>query len=99
MLPPKRERPEAKPLFTGDPVPPAPKQRAAPDRVSLDIAPYVSLHLYADGTATADAPIGIANWKHIEDSARQRAQKMQNDLAFIERWLAAPRRDSVELRV
>jgi hypothetical protein len=100
MLPPKRQRPGAKPLFATEAVP-APKERKAPDRVSLDIAPYVSLHIYADGTASADAPIGIANWEHIAELSRERARKMLDDLAFIERWQNAAKsaRREIELRV
>lgn len=67
------------------------------DSITIHLDPYMVLHIYKDGTGGAEAPRAIARMDTCESSARRRKQELQKHIDFIDRWLALPKREKVEL--
>ena len=70
-----------------------------PVRRSLNLWPYVVIHLYADGTGGAEAPIATARWERVIQSAQDHRDKLQADLEFVEKWLVAKKLNRIDLKV
>ena len=102
--PPRRPSPAPAALFATPPPIESPRQRqqAEPeqqDRECVNIGPHVVLHLYADGTAGAESPLRTATWEHMNGLATNELDSLRRKVSILERWVAAKKRESVELKV
>ena len=63
------------------------------------IAPFITLRLYPDGTAGAEAPAAIARMDAVIINAERFVRDQRENIKLVEEWLAAPKREKVEYRV